>query len=75
MNLHFRNSNLETLAGDARAEEILEIIQNNFIYQQVLEAVRGNNIILLVFSNIENLFANLEIGESLGNKNLSVIRF
>lgn len=64
---NFRNINWQNLTGDYESEEFLEVVQDNFLFQHVLEGTRGNNILDLVFSNRENLIENLEVGETLGN--------
>ena len=41
---NYRNINWENLTGDAESDEFLEIIQDNFLNQYVLEPTRGNNV-------------------------------
>ena len=72
---NFRNINWVNITGDADAEEFLEVVQNNFLTQHVLEATRGNNILDLVFSNMENSISNLDVGEFLGNSDHRIVRF
>lgn len=51
------------------------MVQDNFLYQNVLVPTRGENILDLVLSNREKLVTNLEVGEPLGNSDHNSIRF
>lgn len=51
------------------------MFQYNFLYQNVLEATRGNNTLTTVFNNKANTIPNLEFGETSGNSDWNSIRF
>ena len=56
-----------------RAKRFLDCIQDNFLYQHVLEATRGENILDLVLSSEEHMIENLEVGEPFGSSDHCIV--
>ena len=48
---NFRDIDWKNITGDGDSQEFLEMVQDNFLYQNVLVPTRGENILDLVLSN------------------------
>ena len=72
---NYRDINWDLMVGNREAEEFLQVIQDNFLKQLVLEPTRVNNILDLILTNREEAISQVEIGGKLGNSDHSEIRF
>ena len=56
------------------SEKFIELMQNNFLIQNVNEPTRLDNILDLVLSTEENLVQNVKVGEQIANSDHNIIR-
>ena len=72
---NFRGINWNSISGDRESSKFLEIVEDNFLYQKVLEPTRENNVLDLVLTNKSGVIENIEVGEPLANSDHNSIRF
>ena len=57
--------------GDNDAEDLLKLVQDNFLKQVVIrETTRGDNIQDLILINVDYLIKEADVGRQLGNRSL-----
>ena len=56
------------VVGDLGSEELLKVIEDNFLKQVVTEPTRGDNILDLILTNNSNMIRDIEVGEELGKQ-------
>ncbi len=73
----FNYANINWSAKDATGYDkiFFQAVQENFLYQHVREATRGDNTLDLVFSHHPDIIDEVEILEPLGNSDHNLIRF
>ena len=75
---NFPDIEWETRLGNTtQSRQFIECLQDNYLEQLVYESTMGHNgnILDLVLTNSENLVSRLELGETLGSSDHSIIRF
>ncbi len=72
---NYRNINWAEKTGNIESEDFLEVLNNNFLYQHVMEPTRNGNILDLVLSSTEDMIHGIEIGGKLANSDHEEIRF
>jgi hypothetical protein len=65
--------NWDTYECDSNAEKFRDLLLDNYLYQHVREPTRESNILDLVISSDENMVANIEVLEHLGNSDHNII--
>ena len=71
---NLRNIDWNLMIGDNEADDFLNVIQDNFLKQVILEPTRGDNVLDLALINREELVQQVEVGGKLGNSDHSEIR-
>ncbi len=59
---NFRRIDWESVVGDLESEDILKVLQDNFLKQVVTEPTRGDNILDLVLTSNENMISEVDVG-------------
>ncbi|MCP4269715.1 MAG: hypothetical protein GY777_29775 [Candidatus Brocadiaceae bacterium] len=72
---NYRNINWVEKTGNIEAEDFLEVVNDNFLFQHVIEPTRNENILDLVLSKAENMIHGIEIGGQLASSDHEEIRF
>ena len=63
---NLRNINLELTVSDNDAEDLLKLVQDNFLNQIIRELTRGDSTLDLILTNRDDLVKEADVGEQLG---------
>ena len=72
---NYRNADWIDIAADHESDDLINIIQDNFLKQIVSEPTRKDSIMDLDITNKDNLVNNMEIGWKLGSSDHPEILF
>ncbi len=64
---NYRSIDWGTLSGGQEAQDLLDVVQDNFLKQLIKTPTREENILDLLLTNREEIISIVEDGESLGN--------
>ena len=73
----FNYSNIDWITGEANGDglEFMNLINDSFLFQNVKNATRGNNILDLVLSSELDMVENLEVGCPIANSDHNTLRW
>ena len=69
-----RNNDWELTVSGNDVEDLLKLVQDNFLNQVIKEPTRGDNILDLILTNGDDLVKEADIGGQLGNSDHCEIR-
>ena len=72
---NLRNIDWDLTVGDNDAEDLLKLVQDNFLNQIIREPTRGDSILDLILTNRDDLVKEADVGGQLGNSDHCEIRF
>lgn len=70
-----RSINWELMHASPEGQEFLDLSQDCFLFQKVLEPTRGENILDLILTNEESMVEEVEVIEPLGKSDHNLIEF
>ena len=69
-----RNIDLDLTVGDNDGEDLLKLVQDNFLSQIIREPTRADDILDLILTNGDDLVKEADVGRQLGNRDRCQIR-